>query len=263
MNKLRFLIRYIQYLTKSKTRYRIHSPFVYEFINKVLRDKTNYKDFEKLWEHRCELADSNELIETVDFGSGAGDKQYETKVLPIKQIVSRRSHPKNRLELLYRIANYFTPNVILELGTSAGISTTYLKAGSPKSTLITMEGCSNLANSSENSFIKLGYDDIKIAIGNFDNNLEKVLKDFKSLDLVFFDGNHREEPTLRYYESCIKLSNESTIFVFDDIYWSAGMERAWDKIKSDPRVSVTIDLFWFGLAFFRKGIEKQNFIIRY
>jgi predicted O-methyltransferase YrrM len=263
MNKLRIVIRYLRYLIDSKTRYRIHSPFVYDFINRILRDNSHYDDYEKLWKNRCELAESSVPVETVDFGSGAGEKQYSTKVLTLKQIVQRRSHPRKRLELLYRIARDQKPPNILEFGTSAGISTTYLKAGHPSSDFVTMEGCANLVFHAENSFKKLGFTNIKTETGNFDNILEKVLSTKESLDLVFFDGNHREEPTLRYYESCIKLSNESTIFVFDDIHWSNGMERAWNKIKSDPRVSITIDLFWFGLVFFRKNIEKQNFVIRY
>jgi len=41
------------------------------------------------------------------------------------------------------------------------------------------------------------------------------------------------------------------------------MENAWNKIKADKRVSVSIDLFWFGILFFRKGIEKQDFVLRY
>jgi len=59
------------------------------------------------------------------------------------------------------------------------------------------------------------------------------------------------------------LSNENSIFVFDDIHWSAGMESAWEIIKKDNRVSITIDLFWFGLVFFRGGIEKQDFVLHY
>ncbi len=263
MKELRLMIKLIRYWIQSRTRYRIHSPYIYDFINNVLRDNKQYSDYDPLWRNRSEQAENDDHIETVDFGSGAGSRKYSTTILTVKDIVRRRSHSKKRLELLYRIARFSSASNILELGTSLGISTTYLKAGSPKSYFVTMEGCSNLAQFAQNSFKTLGFDDINIAIGDFDNTLDNVLKRFNKLDLVFFDGNHREEPTLRYYESCIKLSDESSIFVFDDIYWSSGMEKAWNIIKSDPRVSITIDLFYFGLVFFRKGIEKQNFVIRY
>ena len=209
------------------------------------------------------MADSNDPIETVDFGVGSGKKAYSTKILSLGKIVRLRSHKQRELNLLYRLTKYFKPQNVLEFGTAAGISTSYIKSGNPESNMVTMEGCANLAARASEMFVELGIDDIDIAIGNFDTGLESVLKKFTTLDFVFFDGNHREEPTLRYFNQCVQLSNENSIFVFDDIHWSNGMENAWDSIKKDARVSITIDLFWFGIVFFRKGIEKQNFILHY
>lgn len=263
MKKLRFITRYLVYLLRAKTRYRVHSQFVFDFISNILQDKEEYDDYATLWKHRNKLADCNDPIETVDFGVGAGRKAYSTKILPLGKIVRLRSHSKSRLQLLYRLTRYYKPENILEFGTAVGISTTYIKGGNPISYMVTMEGCANLAARANDSFIKLGIGNIDIAVGNFDSILDNVLGKFKNLNFVFFDGNHREEPTLRYFEKCAQLSNENSIFVFDDIHWSTGMENAWKSIKNDSRVSITIDLFWFGLVFFRKGIEKQDFILKY
>lgn len=263
MKKLLFITRYIKYYLVSKTRYTIHSDFVYKFVNSVLRDKTKYDDYIKLWDSRYDYSVSNDTIETVDFGSSTGKRSCLTKILSLKKIVKLRTHPKKRLELLYRIAREYKPKSILEFGTAVGISSSYLKLGSPDSTMVSMEGCANLASKASELHEKLDIEGLRVAVGNFDNNLEKELAGFSTLDMVFFDGNHKEEPTLRYYEACAKLINENSIFVFDDIHWSTGMENSWEQIKKDKRVSITIDLFWFGIVFFRKGIEKQNFIIRY
>jgi predicted O-methyltransferase YrrM len=104
---------------------------------------------------------------------------------------------------------------------------------------------------------------IEVANGNFDVMLDDVLKKFDQLDFVFFDGNHRKEPTLNYFNHCIEKAHENTVFIFDDIHWSDGMEAAWNSIKADDRVSITVDIFWFGLVFFKKGVAKQNFIVKY
>ena len=263
MKNLLLIYRYIIFWFKAKTRYRIHSQFVFDFINNILRDKEKYSDYPILWNHRNEMAESTDPIETVDFGIGAGKKAYSTRILSLGKIVRNRSHNESRLKLLYRITRYFKPENILEFGTAAGISATYIKKGNPESFMTTMEGCANLAARANESFVELGLGDIEIAVGSFDVTLDDVLKKFTKLDFVFFDGNHRKEPTLRYFEKCVQLSNENSIFVFDDIHWSSGMESAWDEIKNDSRVSVTIDLFWFGLVFFRKGIEKQDFVLYY
>jgi hypothetical protein len=56
--------------------------------------------------------------------------------------------------------------------------------------------------------------------------------------------------------------NEHTFLIFDDIHWSAEMERAWKEIKQHPEVQQTIDFFRVGMVFFRKGQVKQHFILR-
>jgi hypothetical protein len=37
--------------------------------------------------------------------------------------------------------------------------------------------------------------------------------------------------------------------------------EAWEMIKADPRVNITIDLYFIGLVFFKKGQAKENFTI--
>jgi predicted O-methyltransferase YrrM len=77
------------------------------------------------------------------------------------------------------------------------------------------------------------------------------------------DGNHRKDATLNYFEWCLPKLSQNSIMIFDDIYWSKGMKEAWAQIKAHPEVSVSIDLFWIGLVFVRKGQVKEDFIIRY
>ncbi len=102
-----------------------------------------------------------------------------------------------------------------------------------------------------------------IVTGNIDQTLAAHVPALESIDLVFFDANHRYEPTLRYFETCLPKTHNDSLFVFDDIHWSAEMERAWAEIKAHPAVTVTIDLFWVGLVFFRREQPKQDFVLRF
>jgi len=82
--------------------------------------------------------------------------------------------------------------------------------------------------------------------------------------LLFVDGNHRKEATLEYFNFFLSKAVNNSIFIFDDIHWSEGMEEAWKEIQSHEAVTLTIDLFFIGLVFFSKDfIVKQHFTIRF
>lgn len=263
MKKLWHIFTYLQYLFNSRSRYSTHSPFVYEFVETVLKDKTIRREFDKLNSYKKKTFNSRSQVETVDFGYGAGNKVYRTYTTEVGKLAKRRTHSKKQLEDLFKISNYFKPAVTIEMGTAVGISSLYLKKGHPEGRLITMEGCAGLAHVAQKGFTINHADDIEIVTGNFDNTLPDLIEKLDVLDMVFFDGNHKKEPTLNYFNQCLKLANENTVFLFDDIYWSKDMTEAWNEIKNHPSVSFTIDIYWMGMVFFKKGISKQNFVIRY
>src|SRR5690606_22891231 len=109
--------------------------------------------------------------------------------------------------------------------------------------------------------LKLG--NIQLIEGNLDETLSETLKKVEKVDFAFLDGNHRYEPTMRYFRQLLAKADENSVFVIDDIYWSAEMERAWKEIVAMPEVTVALDLFQIGIVFFRKSQEKEYFTIRY
>jgi predicted O-methyltransferase YrrM len=159
--------------------------------------------------------------------------------------------------------NRFSPEHTLELGTSLGITTLYLSLPKQQNQIITLEGCPETAALALANFRRLKRTNIELLSGEFSDTLPLALKKLPRLDLVYFDGNHRKEPTLNYFETCLPQATEDSIFIFDDIHWDPGMESAWEEIKKHHRVSLTIDLFELGLVFFRRGMVKQDFVLKY
>jgi predicted O-methyltransferase YrrM len=167
-------------------------------------------------------------------------------------------------QLLFRLVNHFQPATTLELGTSLGLTTAYLAAANSRQQVITFEGCPNTAAVARETFEKLELKNVRLVEGNLDQTLPATLAGLtKPVDFVFFDGNHRYEPTLRYFEQCLAKAHENSVFVLDDIHWSAEMEQAWEAIKAHSAVTVTVDLFYVGLVFFRKTQPRQDFWLRY
>jgi len=254
---------YVGYRMRSRNRFKVHSPFVFDLIQQVLKDNAQYPECRVIERYKNDLSKDKTIIETVDFGKGSGSKTFVAKFEKLGPLVKKRSQRKKQGRLLYRLNRYFKPQTILEFGTAAGISTAYLKLPVPEAKMITMEGCASLADVAASTFRRINVQNTDIRIGNFEVSLPKVLEELDTVDMVFFDGNHRKKPTLKYFNQCAEKVNDNSYFVFDDIHWSPGMESAWNTIKNDPRVTLSIDLFWFGIVFFRKGITKQDFVIRY
>jgi len=127
-----------------------------------------------------------------------------------------------------------------------------------------MEGANEVAVVAINNFKSLGLQNVTVVKGNFDETLPSVISQLPSVDFAFIDGNHRREPTERYFQQLLTKTNNNSILVFDDIYWSPEMEEAWKTVREHPLVRCTIDLFFTGIVFFREEFrEKQHFIIRF
>ena len=257
-------IRYLKYyiLASNGKGHGIHSPFVFSFITKLLNDDRHFYTYESVEMIRQLLLNDHQLLKIEDFGAGSRVRKNNTR--KVSDIANSSLKPKKFGQLLFRIVDQYAPHQILELGTSLGVTTAYLAAARQDSKVITMEGASTVAEVARNNFKKLQLHNIELVEGNFDETLSATLQKIKIIDLAFVDGNHRYEPTIRYFREILPVIQEHSILIFDDIHWSKEMEQAWEEIKQDPTVTLTIDLFFIGLVFFRKEQKaKQDFVIRF
>jgi predicted O-methyltransferase YrrM len=240
----------------------IHSPFVFDFIKNVLNDKKIYPAYLLIENLRKQLLTDNTIINVEDFG--AGSIVSKTKQRSISEIAHNAAKPKKYAQLIYRIVNYYQPKICIELGTSLGISTAYISLANNNGKVFSLEGSQEISKIASNNFAKLCLQNITLITGNFDETLSNTLIKSGKIDFAFIDGNHREEPTLRYFSELLINANPSSIFIFDDIHWSEEMESAWQKIKQHPQVLLTVDLFFIGIVFFKNDFkQKQDFTIRF
>ncbi len=261
MKKIRFAIRYIRYLFQSVNEHGVHSPFVYELCMNVIYVKADYYLYKHIEKRREELLDSDEKISFTDFGAGKTEANVSTK--KIKDLARYSAKSAKYGQLLFRLVNHFQPKQVIELGTSLGLTTLYLASGNSQTQVLTIEGSETVVKIAKQNFEHLQLKNIIQVVGNFDEVLSPELKRFQKVDVVFFDGNHRKEPTLAYFNLCLQKATENSVFIFDDIYWSDEMIQAWNEIKANNQVTVTVDLFFLGLVFFKRGQAKQHFVIRF
>ena len=242
----------------------IHSPYLFELVRFIIRDENSYYCFTDIERRREQLLACEDTIDVLDFGSqGAADG------LLVKRRVCDIA--KNHLEqpkvgqLLFRIVEWLSvqaqrPLEIIELGTSLGITTAYLAAPENRNKVMTFEGSGELLKIAKGIWKTLRLENISWQEGNIDHTLFDYARE--RINLSYIDANHTYEATLRYAGYLLPRMEEKGIVVIDDIHYSKEMERAWEALKSDSRVTTSMDLYHIGLLFVDPHYLKRHYRIR-
>ena len=234
----------------------VHSPFVYDFVRSVLLDKTPYPAYTEVEGVRRKLLQDMRTISVADYGAGSGHLTRRDR--RIADIARTSLKPAKYAQLLHRMAQRYRPRTIVELGTSFGVSTSYMAFGNPAAQVITGEGSPSIADTAAEVFRSLQLDRVELVRGNFDETIPAMQEACKHPpELLFLDGNHRLEPTLRYFEQWRTVAAPDAIWVFDDIHWSAEMEAAWEALKAHPAVTLHLDLFFVGIISLNPDFKQQ------
>ena len=254
---MNILVEYINYRFKSKGRHGVHSPFVYSFLNECLSTKIdkNFKSsrinlFKK-------LKNNNSEIKISDFGVGS---KKLGNIRSISKIFATSSSKGKYGDMLYKVANYYKPKEILELGTSLGIGTIHFSFGHPESFITTIDACKNTSNEALKNFISLDIKNITALQSTFKDYISTL--SLEKFDLIFIDGHHDGKALIDYLETLNPFTHNDTIFIVDDIRWSISMFKAWNEIVQNEEFHLTLDLFRMGIVIKRNQQEKEHFILK-
>jgi predicted O-methyltransferase YrrM len=249
---------YLKFLWNSTNAHGVHSPFVFDLVRKCFYDNKNYEEYQVLTNYRNSLLQNKNTIEVTDFG--AGSRVFKSNTRAINKIAKNAGISPKDAKLLFRVVQYFQPEKVLEIGTSLGLATSALSINNTTE-ITTLEGCPNTMAIAKNQ-LQLQFKKINFVVTEFSTYFKTYNLQPTTYNLIYFDGNHSKEATLNYFESLLPTISNETVWIFDDIHWSEGMEEAWEIIKKHPKVTVTVDTFQWGLVFFRKEQVKEHFIVR-
>ncbi len=256
-------LAYIKYKTKAHYRkgHGVHPPFAFDLVRNLFYEKNRYYFYDTIDEQRNEFLKNKDKIEIVDYG--AGSKHFHSNIRRISKLVEYNTTSQIQGELIARLVVQFKPKNIIELGTSLGLGTMYLALPDSRSQIYTVEGCESLVKYAHSSFQKNKIRNVKVIHGIFKEVLPSLLNKISVIDMVYFDGHHTYEATKEYFKMCLPYASKGAFFIFDDIHWSSEMDRIWNEIISNPQVSVSFDLFHFGIAILNKKVEKQHYIVNW
>jgi len=248
----------LNFLLKSSNQHGIHSPFVYDLITKCFYDKTPFSAYHNLKALRNKLIYNQDLVKIKHYSETS--KVFQSNHQKISTIVKGEGSSYKKQKQLYRITNYFKPKNVLELGTSVGLGSAAMAIASNNSIIKTVEVNKNISDIAKKVFKSYQLKNIQIDTSSFKDFFKK--SNYENLDLVYLDGTCDKESTIENFNSLLKHSHNESVFIINNIYWSKEMTEAWNIIKKQKEITVSIDTFYWGFLFFRKEQPKQHFTIR-
>lgn len=248
----------LSFYWNAKTKYSLHSPFVFDFFNTVMNVKLDTPVIQQIENERKSFVKDTSEMPFVEYGAGSRVNNGSTRV--VGDVAKSSLSGSWQCELMYNLIKRYQPHSILEIGTSLGISSAYLAAASKHSSIITLEGNPSSADKARALFNRLDLSNIELIEGEFGETIDKALNRSKKIDCAFIDGNHRKQATIDYFHMIRQKTDTHSFVIVDDIYWSVGMQEAWQEIIKHDSVAFSLDLFRFGIVFFDHSVmEKQHF----
>ena len=100
---LQLVVKYFKHLFAASNGkgHGMHSPFVFDFITKILNDKTIYPEYEKVEILRNQLLNDSTVLEIEDFGAGSVIKKKSKR--SVSSIAKNAAKPKKFGQLLFRM----------------------------------------------------------------------------------------------------------------------------------------------------------------
>ena len=168
------------------------------------------------------------------------DKSYRQEYAKIRNLNDNTINLKY-LKLIYRLITHYKSENILEIGGFETLNLIFL---------------SNIQLKTNLFFYNLKTNEIS------EVKTQKKIQ-MECFDFVFYNIKNNDSLTLSEFMNHLKYFHNNSIVAINNIHQSKEIEEVWRKIITQKEVTISIDLFFIGLVFFRKEQMKENFIIRF
>lgn len=253
--KFRTLSRLI-YLKKARHHrgHGIHSPFLFRLITTVIENRSRipeYSIFRDLKKEALRLLNQNvdpeyaKIFDQCPANSAKPRKIYRKVELPLRYG-----------KVIFRLIREFKPTSVISYGPTLGVHPAIMA----------------LANKQIETVQITGEEAYRIFCSALLSNSVVPATKFLSADsatssepeFIFINYPYRAEMAQIIAQRYLKnRSGNNDTLIIRGIHESKKMESVWLEIIGDDSVRVSLDLFEIGIALFRKGLQKENFILRF
>jgi hypothetical protein len=248
-------IRRLIYLKRARHRrgHGIHSPFLFRLITTVVESRQGLTEYKVLKNLKVKVV--NLLSEFSDQTLLTVYHQYNLHLSNPRKLYRKVEMPHRYGNVVFRLIREFTPASVINYGPAFGANLALLA----------------MANS----------DGIVYQISNdpvYELVCKKLLKDIGITNIQFFDEksvssiNHEfivinypghSALSQRLVQKELMMPGDNDVLIIRGIHETKEMELIWQEVIANENVRVSLDLFEIGIALFRKGLQKENFVFKY
>lgn len=233
------MIKFKRYYTalrryKRSKGFGIHSPFAFNFVLRVLRERCPFYAYDDIHASRWQ---ASQLAKSKKRRRGMVSFKYA--------------------KMIFRITSHFNPLSILQIGTTHGIVSKSLLSVSSSSKLYTYLGIGNQSNIYDSITADVAsriskFDEIEQAISAYNNSLNAENKPFIVINQIDKDAK-------LIVETVSKAINESGVVIVCNINHNQMIKDSWKELKSIMSHGMSFSNEKIGVIVGHKHLPLQHF----
>ena len=212
------------------------------------------------WRRLTRKRSAHEIIEEIRrdmVRSLSGKRQqtwyrHEKMVMDIGECAQGVSSPGFCGRLLYGLIREFRPRCVVEFGSAFGIASMYIVQALKQNRSGVMKGIEyeNWRADIANEALSTHWSNLaNVYPGRVEDVFPSLVGNGEEVDFCFVDAVHRYEDCVGYHNILKDHLVKGAIVVYDDINWSADMQKFWQFVISEEVITdaVLVDGRW-GIA---------------
>lgn len=223
----RYYSKGVRRITKRRG-FGVHSPFVYNFIIRVIEEKAKYYSYSAI------------------------EKQY----FKVKSSLTSTSHIKLHSlkfsKLIFRVANRLKPETILECGTAYGVSTIALSLSKSNTQITTIEPNAEIARWVNGAIVK-----------DYRTALEQYYSSNNTPDLIYIRIQEKSSDYKIIYDAITPYLKENSAIIVAGIRTTKESYAYFKEFVSNPIIKVAIDLYDAAILVASPKLNKQQFKVSF
>lgn len=255
---MRHFFQYLKYCFTSKYRhgYGIHSPYVYHLVTTIIEETLPYYKYSLIEMVRTKMGRTTEKIGVLQ---ADGTKKLDS----IKNVVAKYAIEPKYGQLLFRLVNYYKPDVILEYGATCGISTMYLAAVNSKTSVFSLSAQPEMADLAQSLCDRIDIHNIKRVVCADEKSVFDGIVDKMAQNDFFYINSASAEEVRHLVKNRIGKFEGRFFIVVPCPYATGQMWKVWQELIADERVKVSINLFQLGILIANADLKKEDYVVRY